>query len=338
MPGRKKLRRVQFGREVTPGTAVAATAIWRGTGLLEDAREVEEVEEEVGILGGTDRTNIPMLLGKLKLDPIAATFEQLQYLYALGLGGPTTGSADGVGSNRIYTTPVPTTSAPACVPYTFQGGDDFEVEQLEYAHATKIELSGTTGKAVMMSAELQGRQVQRLNTGFTGGVALPAIDDILTSLGKVFLDPISGAYGATQVSAAILGFKLTIECKWVPKWFVDGQLTFTLPVLTDVIINGDLTFEHDPAVSGSNGEKANWRNQVPRLLQLRFEGKNVTTPGTTYSKKTAIVNLPIKWKKFAPLTDKDGNDTCVGSFVSKYNATAANRGQFIVVNELAALP
>ena len=36
MPGVKALRKIQIGQETTAGTAVVATTIWRGEGVLQD--------------------------------------------------------------------------------------------------------------------------------------------------------------------------------------------------------------------------------------------------------------------------------------------------------------
>ncbi len=54
MAGIKALRKIQLGREANAGTAVAATAIWRGMGTIEDTREVVVAEEDVGIIMGTE--------------------------------------------------------------------------------------------------------------------------------------------------------------------------------------------------------------------------------------------------------------------------------------------
>ena len=52
MAGVKALRKVQLGLESTKGTAVAATALWRGTGTIEDKREVVFPDEDIGYLSG----------------------------------------------------------------------------------------------------------------------------------------------------------------------------------------------------------------------------------------------------------------------------------------------
>jgi hypothetical protein len=170
MPGRKKLRKLQFGRETPAGTIAATTTIWRGAGdMPDDQRNLVMIgdEEMVGMLGGTDRSYVDKLLAGLTLAATPATFEQLPYLLVLGLAGPHTGAADGTGSGKVYLTPIPGSTAPAPKPYTIQGGNDVEVEQIDYALATKIELNGMTGEALKMSATLLGRQVQRI-AGFTG--------------------------------------------------------------------------------------------------------------------------------------------------------------------------
>ena len=79
--GIKALRRIQLGKETDPGTAVAATAIWRGTGTIQDNLTTVFPAEDVGILVGTDRNYIPKAEAMLSLAETEATFEQLPYLF-----------------------------------------------------------------------------------------------------------------------------------------------------------------------------------------------------------------------------------------------------------------
>lgn len=338
MPGVKTLRRIQFGKETTSGTLVAATTRWRGTGVLKDLREVEEHKEEIGIIGGADRTDIVKIAAQAELAATPLTFEQFQYLLAMSFGGPVTGSADGVGTDKIYTTTIPTTAQPTLVTYSVEGGDNFEVETMEYAHCTKWSIVGAPGKVVTMAATLQGRQVARKSGGFTGAATIPAVDQAPFQKAKVYLDAIGGVAGTTQVANAVLGFKIDAEINIVPKWTADGNLYWSFPVYTDHVIKGEITFEHDTAVDGSTGAKVDWRAQTPKMLQIKLEGNSVATGGTTYQKKTVIFNLPIKWKVADPLSDMNKNDTIKMQFVSRYNATAATSGSIIVVNELSTLP
>lgn len=335
-PGRKRLRKIQLGLETTAGTATTATTIWRGMGnMLEDQQVVEEVEEMVGYLDGADRTNVVKLLGGLSLDETPLNFEQVQYLFAMGEGGPSTGASDGSGSDKIYTTNITTNTAPTAKTYTLQGGDDFEAEVMPYCLATKVNIKGVHGSTAKMSATLLGRSVT--TNAFTGSLSLPTIEDAITSKGKVYLDAIGGTYGSTQVANQILAFELNYEFHWVPKWTMDGNLYFTMPVYAGHKITGKITFEHDTAVSGTGGAKQNFRTQTARLLRVDLIGSAVTTAGSTYSTKHAIFDLPIKYTKAPVITDVNGNDIVVMEFRSRFNSTAGNQGKVVVVNELASL-
>ncbi len=343
-PGRRGLSKVQFAKEVTPGTAVTtATALWRGNGgFLEDQREVTMPEEMIGILDGTDRSYIAKIAAGLKLEKTTATFEQLQYILAMAYGGEVTGTVDGTGaSGYIYNTTIPSTAAPTNRSYTIQTGDDVEAEYMAYSKVTKFELSGEQGKAVELNAELIGQQVQRLSGGLTANVAVPVVEDILTGTGKVFIDAISGTAGTTQISNQVLGFKLSFEAMWVPKYTMDGQLFWSFAHFTGKKITGEITFEHDAtSIVGTSGEKAKWRSQTPRLLQLHFEGSAFATPGTggLYNKRVLLITLPIKYTKFDPIDNIDGNNIVKASFTSKYNATVGNAGTFLLTNETVSLP
>ena len=72
-------------------------------------------------------------------------------------------------------------------------------------------------------------------------------------------------------------------------------------------------------------------------MRLTLNGASVTTPGTVYSKKTVIVDMPGKWESFDGLEDVEGGDIVRGTFRCKYNATAALNPRILVVNELSTL-
>ncbi len=336
-PGRKRLQKIQFGKETVAGTLVAATTVWRGNGAtISDDRTLEEIDELSGIMEGPDRANITAYKSTIELASTPLTAQQIQYLLVMMFSGPTTGAADGVGSDKIYTTNIPTTSVAAPTPYSIRAGDDFQAESMAYAVCTKIAIEWVAGKTAMMSGSLVGRAATQAT--FTGALTLPAVNDMLGSKASLFLDAIGGAYGTTQVSNAILAGKINIEATWEPKYTSDGSLDYSFIMLTGFKITGDLTYEHDTALSGTGGAKEFYRLQTPKLMQIKFTGPAVLTPGTTYSNDTIIFNFPIKFTKIGVLGDQNGNDTVVMSWRSRYNLTAGNAGSIIVVNELATLP
>jgi len=334
---------VQLGRETTPGTAVAATTIWRGpASFIDDARTVEMVEEHVGIIGGTDRLIIPKLFATLALASTDATFEQLPWLFAASFGGAHVGVADGTASSGyVYATTIPTTAAPSLSgkTLTVETGDDVEAEEMEYSHVTEIRISGTAGEAVKVEATLQGRQASRVT--FTAALSVPAVESILASKGTVYIDDDDGNFGGTQVSAQVLAFQLSFVARWVVKYTMDGALTFSFPQYTGHEITGSLTFEHDAtSVVGAAGEKAKWRARATRALRLEFDGSAYATPGTGTlfsGTKGMQIDLPIQYTKFQPIGEQEGNSIIVADFVSRYNATLATAGAVRIANEVTAL-
>jgi hypothetical protein len=155
--GLKRMRKLQFFKETSKGTAGPATIVWRGLGVLEDLSPVTEAPEDVGFISGVDRIYIPYYHTALSLDPIPATFEQLPYLLEMGIKKVGTGVADGGGSGKVYAYPFPTTATNDILTTTWEGGDNNEKEEASYFFATDITLSGKGKEAVSMSAKLEGR-------------------------------------------------------------------------------------------------------------------------------------------------------------------------------------
>lgn len=338
-PGAAGLRKIQFGKQSSLNTPVAATTIWRGAGnTISDERKLEEIQEWIGIFDGADRTRIVQLLAMDELQSTPLTFEQVQYLLAMAFGGPTSGVADGAGDGFIYTTPIPTTTVPSSPSYyTVEAGDDFESERMEDVVCTKISIQGNLGETLKVSASLMGRQATRMASGMTGALGIPAVEEVVTQLGLVSLDDVTGDYGDTQVSTCIYGVKLDIELYWRPNFCMNGSLAWQAPLFRGKKISGELIYSHAAAVSGSGGAKDFFRNQTAKLLQVNWGGTDFASAGTAYSKKTFIVNLPIKFGKPSVIDSKDDISIVTMPFVSRYNATKGDAGNFIVVNDLTAL-
>ena len=182
--------------------------------------------------------------------------------------------------------------------------------------------------------------MQRTNDAgtFSAVGTLPTVETILAGRGTFYLSPSTSTFGAGVVTAGnILAGKLDIKTNWSRKYSVDGGiLTFGTAVFTGMEITGELTMEHQNSgtfgASGTGGQKDKWRNQQPQLLRMQWTGGTIAN-GTTYQAKSLIIDLPIKFEKFAALGDMDGNDIVVASFMSKYNSdnAATGRGTITVV-------
>lgn len=333
MAGSRALTKIQLGRESTAGTAVAATTLWRGMGTIHDTREAQLVSEDVGILMGTHRSIIPNYEAAISMASVNGNFQQILHLLEAGIMTATPAD-DGVGSGKIYTYNFPTTAAPTIKTYTIEGGDNQQAEEMEYSFVESFSLSGTNREGLMMAGEWKGRQVT--NSTFTGALAVPAVEDILAQKGKLYINAVSSAFGTTPITGTLLSMEFSYTTGIIPKYTIDtGNLYFAFHQFTKPEARLNLVFEHD---SVAVAEKTAFRAETPRAIQLKFEGSALTTPGTTYTYHTLILNLPGKYTKFEALSEQDGNNTYAAEFAIGYDSTLATAGQIIVVNQLASVP
>jgi hypothetical protein len=159
------------------------------------------VEEDIGVFSGSDRTYISKYAGSISLDETPASYQQIGYLFNGGIE-EITAVQDGAGTDYIYTYDLPTTAAPSVETYTIEAGDNQQEEQMLYCFVSDFTISGAGGGPLNCAGTLMGRQV---NTGtFTAAIAVPTVETILFSKGKLYLDASGGTIGSTQVSNTLL--------------------------------------------------------------------------------------------------------------------------------------
>ncbi|MCP4353212.1 MAG: hypothetical protein GY795_47785, partial [Desulfobacterales bacterium] len=202
------LRKIQMGKEGagTAGTAVAATTIWRGMGLLNNDLEVKHVDEDIGIALSTTRAYIPKLAASIAFDPVEATFQQLPYIFEAGVATEVA-TQDGAGTDYIYAYAMPTSAMNALTTYTLEGGDNVEAQEVEYCFVESFKLSGNAQEGVMMEANWVGRQVS--DTTFTAALTVPALtagDHIVMGGSNLYIDAVGGTIGTTEISNTLLSF------------------------------------------------------------------------------------------------------------------------------------
>ncbi len=335
MPGVLPLRRFQLGQEVTPGSAVAATTRWNGIApMWKDARKITFPPQQVGLLTPTTTSLTEMVLGELELPEQAASFEQLPYLFDMGIK-TVSGVQDGAGTGYVYTYAYPTTAANTIKTYTLETGDDTQESEAAYCFAKKIKISGSGGKEagpVMVSADIVGRQVSA--STYTGSLSIPTVAYIPFAKAKLYIDAIGGTMGSTQKTGTFLGFEWELETGWDYYFTGDGNLYFTGHKNTGIKGTCKITFEHD---STANTElDTNWRGEVARQIRISLLGAALGTPATEATKAVRL-SMVGKWIEFDKVDEDNGNDILEGTFQFGYDATPASFGSVVVVNENSTL-
>jgi hypothetical protein len=334
--GIKALRKIQIGQEASAGgTTDIASTIWRGMGVITDNRETTFPEEDIGILGGTTRSYVAMSGGEISLEG-DATFEQMPYIFNAGVY-KTTATTD-TGSGYIYewtaqnasTDPIESTDLQTLM---FEAGDNNEVEVMRFGFVREFNLSGNAAEAMAINATLQGREVVG-GQSYTASLAIPTVESILFTKGKLYINPTTDSVGTTLVSNTMISADLSMVTGWQAVMTADGRLDFSFIKRIADEITLAITYEHN---GSATAEKAAWRNQTERAIRLIFEGSALTSAGA-YTYKTLIIDLWGKYSSFDALTDQDGNDVVVANFRAAYSSTAANKARFTIVNDLATLP
>jgi len=331
--GVRDLRKIELGKETTAGTAVAATTVWGGTGVLKDDREITVVEEDVGYLQPLGRQYVPRYGATIDFDEIEATFEQLPYLLAASVENVTTGAADGDGSGKIYQYDFATNAANTITTYTIEAGDNQRVDEMEYSFVEEWTLSGAKNEAVKMQGSWRGRQAT--DSDFTGALSRPTVEEILFNKGKLYIDATGGTIGTTQKTATWLGFTLHAVPGQKAHYTGDGNLYYTDVKQVTGELTGELVLEHDATGEAELGFA---RTGVVRLARMQFQGSALTTAGTTYTYKTLQIDLAIKYTDVPELGEDEGDNTLTLPFRAIYSTADNQSNQVIVVNELASLP
>ena len=335
-PGITALRVINVGKEITPGTAVAATALLGFSGMIQDDREVIWPDEHVGYLSGRDRAYVSKLGATLELEG-QATFEQLPYILdaSVAKATPTTDT----GSGYIYTYTFGTNSAIETTDlqtFTIETGDNVEAEEMEYSYCSEFTLSGSFGEVWQLSATFHGRQASTCTVTPSTDITVSTVEEIHFTRTKLYIDAVgaSSDFGTTEITGSLVEASLNVNTGWVEKPVASGFLYFSGIKNVGSEITLDITLEHD---ANAIAQKTLWRAGTARLLRLSLIGASLSSSGA-YSTKTVNIDLAGKWEKFEKIGERDGNDILQGTFRARYNTTAAFYARAVVVNEVSALP
>ena len=333
--GVKNLRKIQLGVEGagTPGTAVAATTVWRGTGLMQDDREVKHVDEQVGIALPTTRNYTPKLAAVCVFAPIEATFQQLPYLLEAGVAAEV-GTQDNAGTGYIYAYAMPATSLNLLNVYTVEGGNNQQAQEMEYSFVNKFKITGNQAEGVMMDAEWVGRQVT--DASFTGALSIPTLvpgDHINFGGSQLFIDAVDGSVGGTEAVGILYSFELDVETGYVPVFTNQFKyFDYVQWVRESFSATLKLVFKHHTV---AETEKGHYEANTPRQIRLSFEGNALATPDTETNLNFRIDAVGVYTEM--SMGDVDGNDVKEATLQIGHDLTASLGLEFRVVNELATL-
>lgn len=333
-------RKLQFGRETTAGTAVAATFVWPGMGMISPDIDVKNVAQNDGNFQPTNLYYIPRVGATIELDPVEATFDLLPHILEMGIMTATP-AQDGTGGATGYTRDylMPLTASRTIKTYTIEGGDNQLCQEVEYCFVESFKITGKASEGVMMSAKIRGRQTT--DTTFTSSQVTPALipsDVIVFGGSNIYIDAAGGTIGSTEKTSTLLSFELDVTTGQAAK-YTNLAKSFDFSYFNKGAYKATLkmVYEHNAT---ADAERDKFEAATPGLIRLKFTGAAFAdVTGATYGAYTLIIDCAGVYTSFER-GDVDGNSTVeVEMALGLDQLTAPDQGlRILVANELSALP
>ena len=305
-----------------------ATVIWRGAfANIEDARERETVDEQVGVLVAAERVYDKAYLARLSMPATPLTFEQAPHLLEAGVktvsptgAGPYTYSYAMPTGNMVNTVKTYTIEA-----YNVQVAGDYR--EMDYSLVEEFTFEANAGEAWQMSANWFGRGPR---TGTPTSLStLQAVEEALLTRTKIYIDASGGTIGTTQKSGVLMGASMKVKTGLVTVPVGDGTLYFAGHKFVKPEITFSLTFElEDGGVVAA--ERAAYEAKSTRLLRLTCDGSSAN--------RQFVLSWAGVYDSVGQYTNSNGNTTVTLEGHGVYSSTDSLLWTMDIKNNLATLP
>lgn len=333
--GSRFFSKVQFGKESTRGTAVAADTLMLGRiPAVGSDRMPVFPREDVGINAAAVRSVIHQYLYSNTLTTEHGYFQQLPVLFGCGLkGGVTATETNGGQGDYAWAFTPSLTAANSPDSLTIELGDDVQAFETEHAMFERIRISGTVAQGqdaspVTVEADFFGRQLTP--TSFTGAIALPTAEPINAKLARFYLDTSWSGVGGTEKTNILRGFDIEILTGVHPKFSGSANKYFNTYGEGLLEVTANFTFEgNSDADAIFDLHQANTLS----IARLKIEGAAIGS-GANHS---LSIDIGGKWESVSPLASEDRNDNLHTAVLrGHYDATGAKLMQVNVVTDVSA--
>ena len=324
--GTYTFNKIQLGRETTPGTAVAATTIWRGPFVMvDDTRDRQVVEETVGLFVPAERSFDAWLGAQLTMAETELTFEQVLHLLEAGIMAAT---PSGTGP-YTYTYTLGSGAPSDIKTYTLQAGNTLvsgDNLRMPHSYVEQFTLRGKAKESWKMGGAWMGAQAEV--SALTGSLSLPSVEEALFGNTKLYLDASGGTIGSTQATGVLMGAEIQVNTGIMPVPVGDGNIYYQSLKRNRPEITYSLILElEDSSVVVT--ERTAQRAGNIRLLRLLVEGT---------SSRSLTIDLAAKHDRVNPYEDQDGNTVVKIDGHAVYSSTDSLFAVFKVINNLSSVP
>ena len=272
---------VQVGKEVTAGTAVAATRrVYLEDPQMKREREARQHKFSVGrrdnTLNQTLGPEMVMFSGK---QPLSAD-ELIELLLSTVNGGVTPS-----GAGPYVWTFAPGTALDSHTIEWYDGARGWDGAGIV---GNKLKISGSVNDRIMVDYEGMGLSMVQASPTAALPDRVPTIIEGWET--QLYIDAFGGTAGTTAVNGTLVNWEVELTNSLEHEFFAQNDISAGVITLGEIEVTAKLTFRADPAVALT--EFNNWDAETKRLIQLEF-GQNevISGPDNLYVK----VNLPGAW-------------------------------------------
>ena len=335
--GNRFFSKVQYGKETTRGTAVAATKLMLGkVPAVGSDRKPVFPSEDVGINTPAVRSVIHQYLYQNTLSTEHGYFQQMPVLFGCGLKGGVTPTETTPSQLDYLWTQTPSLVSGgdnAQNAMTIELGDDTQAFEAEYAMIERIRISGNVAQGqdaspVSVEADFFARQLTP--TTFTGAIALPAAEPMNAKLAQFYLDTTWAGVGGTEKTNILRAFDIEILTGLHPKFSGSGNKYFNEHGQGIISVTANFTLE---GTSAADAIFDAHQAKTFQVVRLKVTGSQLGT-GTNHS---LSIDIGGEWESVSPLSSEDRGDNLHSAvLVGRYDSTGAKMLQVATVTNLAS--
>lgn len=290
----RALSKVQYGKEVTRGTAVAATKHLAGAeikGIPADRQPVF-IEDALGVRAKTARVEIFELLAKNTLSVPNGYFQALPLFGICGLkGGVSASETTPSQADYLFDFSPSLTGDNAPNSVTLELGDDVQAYEIEHVQFEKLKISGEPdqdggGAPVAIEGDYYGRQVTP--TTFTGALSIPTMTTMNAKLARLYKDTLWADVGTTEVVDVLRKFELEIITGLHPKMMGSANKYFNKYGESYIEVMLTLTLE---GTSAADAFFDDYQAATARAYSLQINGPQIGS-GSNHQLKVDLFAVP----------------------------------------------
>lgn len=320
---------MQYGKETTRGTAVAATKKLLGrVPAVGSDRQPIFPREDVGINTPSVRSFTHQYLYENTISVEHGYYQMLPVLFGCGVkGGVTASETTASQQDYLWTFTPSLTAANSPDALTIELGDDEAAYEFEYCMFKRLRISGKVAQGmdaspVTVEADFFGRQAT--NTTLTAALSLPSAEPINAKLSRFYLDTTWAGVGGTEKTNILREFDIEILTGVHPKFTGSANKYFNThgEGLFEVTANFVLEGNSD-AEAIMTAHQAN----TFQVVRLSISGAQIGT-GTSHNLK---IDIGGEWEAVSMMASEDREDNLTSATLrGRYDSTGAKLFQAVV--------